>query len=77
MTQDKKRVIKITSSKSDSATGTNATSSSSTSSTTTKKVSHSPSTSNSPNRKVSVVSVPLKIERITGILYIESIIDGI
>ena len=70
MTQDKKRVIKIASSKSDSATGTNATSSSSTSSTATKKLSHSPSTSsNSPNRKVSVVPVHLKIEGITGILY--------
>ena len=68
-TQDKKRVIKINS-KSDSATGTNATGSSSASSTATKKVSHSPSTSsNSPNRKVSVAPMHLKVERIVGILY--------
>ena len=52
--QEKKRVIKITN-KSDSATGATTTSSSA-SSTTAKKVSHSPSTSsNSPNRKVSIV----------------------
>ena len=76
MMQEKKRVIKITN-KSDSATGATTTSSSA-SSTTAKKVSHSPSTSsNSPNRKVSIVPMHFIMKGIgnTVTYYIVSITE--